>query len=59
MFGRVDLREDGKKKKDKMRRKLFECVWLEEEKRKMMIGFRYFFPEPIKKFSQQNEKKTK
>ena len=49
--------EKKKKKKDKMRRKLFECVWLEEEERKMIVGSRYFLPEPIKKFSQQNRRK--
>ena len=36
-----------------------ECVWLGGERRKEMIGFRYFLSKPTKKFSPQNEVKTR
>ena len=49
MFGRVDFREDGKKKKknkEKMRENFLEGVWLEGGEGKEMAWVR-----PIKKFS--------
>ena len=49
-----------KKKKKKMRRENFlENVWLGGGERKMMMGLRCFLPRSIKKFSHQNEEKTK
>ena len=59
MFGRVDLIENGKKKKKMRRVNFLENVWLGGGERKMMLGLRCFLPRPIKKFSYQNEEKTK
>ena len=51
MFGRVDFRKDGgKKKRVKIRRENFlEVVWLgERERKKKMIGFGVFSLRPPK-----------
>ena len=60
VFGRVDFREDEKKKKnEKMRREnSLESVWLREGERKIIVGFMCFLSEPIKRFSLQNGEKT-
>ena len=63
MFGRVDFREDEKKKKEKkrerMRRENFlKSVWLGGGERKMMVRSECFLSRLTKKFSLQNREKT-
>ena len=53
-FGRVDFREDEKKKKrrEKMSwEKFSKSVGLGEGERKMMVGLKCFLPRPIKKYA--------
>ena len=56
MFGRVDFREDGKKKKgEKIRKENFlEGVWLGEGEGKMIVVPGCFLPGLAKMFSPQN-----
>ena len=54
-FGRVDFREDEKKKKrrEKMSwEKFSKSVGLGGGQRKMMVGLKCFLPRPIKKYAQ-------
>ena len=41
------------------RKIILECVWLGREKGKQIVGFGCFLSGSIKKFSHQNEEKTK
>ena len=61
MFGRVDFREDEKKKRERerMRRENFlKSVWLGGGERKMMVRSECFLSRLTKKFSLQNREKT-
>ena len=59
MFGRVDFWEEGKKKGEKMRRKIFlEGVWLGGGEERKKVGPRCFLPVSTIKFSPQNGEKT-
>ena len=48
MFGRVDFREDEKKKGEKMRKENFlEGVWVGGRERKVMMGLGCFILDPL------------
>ena len=63
MFGRVDFREDGKKKRKRRREKMsrenfLEGVWLGGGEERKKVGPRCFLPVSTIKFSPQNGEKT-
>ena len=51
MFGRVDFREDGKKKRENKEENFSKSVCLREGEGKEMVGPKCFLPRPIKMLS--------
>ena len=57
VFGRVEFREEGKKRRENEEENFLENVWLGGGDEKEMVGLRCFLPGPTKSFLPTMERK--